>query len=106
MMDTGRWDRIEALFHTAVELPTQEQRSFLEAECLDDLTLIPEVLSMLEEDTRGGSLLDRDVRQVADQVLGVAGPLALNRIGPYRIIRMLGEGGMGVVYLAERPDLG
>jgi serine/threonine protein kinase/tetratricopeptide (TPR) repeat protein len=106
MMDSGRWDRIEALFHTAVDLPTQEQRSFLEAECLDDRTLIPEVLSMLEEDIRGGSLLDRDVRQVADQVLGVAGPLALNRIGPYRILRMLGEGGMGVVYLAERPDLG
>jgi serine/threonine protein kinase len=106
MMDSGRWDRIETLFHNAVDLPPNQQRSFLEAECLDDRTLIPEVLSMLEEDTRGGSLLDRDVRQVADQVLGVAGPLALNRIGPYRIIRMLGEGGMGVVYLAERPDLG
>ncbi len=105
MMERARWDRIQGLFHHAVELAPPEQRSFLEAECADDRSLIPEVLSMVDEDGRGGSLLDRDVGQVAEQVLGAPDPSRFKRVGPYRILRVLGEGGMGVVYLAERKDL-
>lgn len=95
-----------SLFHRAVELPRPAQGAFVEAECADDPSLMPDVLAMLEEDARSGSLLDRDVGQIAGQFLGPEGALSGNQFGPYRLLRVLGEGGMGVVYLAERSDLG
>ncbi|MGH9499336.1 MAG: tetratricopeptide repeat protein [Terriglobales bacterium] len=106
-MDSTRWDQIQDLFHRAVDLPAPQQTSFLEEACGSDRALASEVLALLEED-RGTSILDRDMAQVAQQMFGGAAassPIA-RELGPYRILELLGEGGMGVVYLAERGDLG
>ncbi|HVO97923.1 MAG TPA: serine/threonine-protein kinase [Bryobacteraceae bacterium] len=105
-MDAARWSRIQELFGAAVDLPTAEQHAFLEAECGGDQALMAEVMAMIEEDSRGDSLLDRDVSHVANQVLGESVPLPYRQAGAYRIVRMLGEGGMGVVYLGRRDDVG
>ena len=106
-MDSSRWERIQSLFHDAAVLPADEQRGFLASGCSDDETLIEDVLALLQEDARRSSLLDQPLAEVARQVLGNgAEALPFQELGSYRVHKVLGEGGMGVVYLAERPDLG
>ena len=107
-MDRARWERVQALFHEAADLPQSEQRAFLENACGPDDELLADVTAMLAEDARNASLLDQDLAHVARNLLDeTRGPEpALPDFGPYHIKHALGEGGMGVVYLAERGDLG
>jgi serine/threonine protein kinase/tetratricopeptide (TPR) repeat protein len=101
MMTRERWAQIQDLFHHVAELPAAEREQLLESE--GDREVAEVVRKMIAEDERGASLLDRDVSQVASRVLDRPG---MNEIGRYRLRGVLGEGGMGVVYLAERKDLG
>jgi len=105
-MDSGRWRQIQSVFHDAAVLPQAERLAFLETACAGDEQLRVEVLAMLEQDDGRDSLLDRSLADIAQQTLASPGPPLAKEFGPYRILRLLGEGGMGVVYLAERKDLG
>jgi serine/threonine-protein kinase len=105
-MDAARWNRIQDLFREAATLPAAEQAGYLRTACKGDEALIGEVLAMLAADA-GPSVLDGDLAQVAHAVLdGAPASFSSKEFGPYRIGRVLGEGGMGVVYLAERADIG
>jgi serine/threonine-protein kinase len=107
-MEATRWERVQTLFHEALELPPVERTAFLDGACTDDPSLATEVRELLAEDEAGDSVLDAGVASVAQHVLdgGKARQLPLEHFGAYRALRVLGEGGMGVVYLAERADLG
>src|SRR5262245_42704162 len=107
-MNDSRWERIQTVFHLAADLPAAERRQYVVAECADDPSLADEVLAMLDEDARDDSVLDRDVSHLARAMLDtpVVPILPTDSFGPYQISSVLGEGGMGVVYLAERADLG
>jgi serine/threonine protein kinase len=69
---------------------------------------LAEVLVLIEEDRRANPLLDSRFEEAAREVLdfGKLPSLIQQQIGPYRLLKLLGEGGMGVVYLAERTDIG
>jgi len=99
----ARWRLIQDLFHAAADLPASEQHAFLESRTEGDPTLVAEVEALLVEDRTPGSFLDRSLPEVANHLLGPDSP---GRVGPYRVLRLLGEGGMGVVYLVEREDVG
>ena len=107
-MNASRWERVQTLFHLAADLPEEDRRPYIEAESADDPSIASEVLSMLDEDRRAVSVLDRDVSHLARAMLDAAPRpvLPADQFGPYHVTSMLGEGGMGVVYLAERSDLG
>lgn len=107
-MDAARWERIQDLFHRAAALAAPDREDLLAAECVGDPDLESRVRALLREDADPASLLDGGVAPLARQVLGAPAPatLPVDAFGPWRILQLLGEGGMGVVYLAERPDLG
>ncbi|HEY1422339.1 MAG TPA: serine/threonine-protein kinase, partial [Candidatus Acidoferrum sp.] len=107
-MDSARWQNIQTLFHEVADLPAAEQRARLQLKCGDDADLISEVLALLHEDAVGASLLDRDMAHVAQEILhdDDRTSLPFKQIGPYQLKKVLGHGGMGVVYLATREDLG
>lgn len=107
-MDTTRWERMQSLFHEAADLAAAEQIAFLEGACGGDTALKTDLLAMLRADAQGMSVLERGVAHVASEVLDKAetGASSPRKFGAYQVVRVLGEGGMGIVYLAERKDLG
>ncbi len=106
-MDPERWALIQRLFHEALDRPPGERQRFLAEAAADDLALQGEVTRMLAADAGSATPLDGDLARVAARIFDVdTAELPLTDFGPYRITRLLGEGGMGVVYLARRHDLG
>ncbi|NOT09575.1 MAG: serine/threonine protein kinase [Gemmatimonadales bacterium] len=99
------WSRVQDLFHTLADRSAPEQFEDLQRLSTDEPEIAEEVRGMLEADAAGATLLDRGMAGAAGDVLHPGDTLPPHQFGPYRIVRLLGEGGMGVVYLGHRDDV-
>ncbi|MDR3385758.1 MAG: serine/threonine-protein kinase [Rudaea sp.] len=109
-MDTQRWQRIAAIFDEAVEAPLHARAVLLEKLCDGDAEIRREVETLLAADASAATfdsgvdsarnLAAAEWVQGADDESVQAG----ERVGPWQVLRELGRGGMGVVWLVERAD--
>jgi tRNA A-37 threonylcarbamoyl transferase component Bud32/tetratricopeptide (TPR) repeat protein len=96
-MTSARIARMEALFEAALRRPADERAEFLAAEESD-----PELRAAVERLLAHHTGNDGRLRDVLHAAIGQSAPPVRERVGAYRIVRELGAGGMGTVYLAER----
>jgi serine/threonine protein kinase len=97
--DAVRWQRVKATFQEALDRPQEARESYLVAACAGDPALRREVDSLLAAQLEAGRFLSDPAAVPAP-----APDLEGRRIGPYRILGRIGQGGMGVVYRAVRDD--
>jgi serine/threonine protein kinase/Tol biopolymer transport system component len=109
--DSQRWQRINELLDEGLDLPPAERAEWLDRVCGDDGALRRELEELLAADAASGDFLEGTTVRgdlLYDAALDRAGRRAAARIGQragaFRLVREIGRGGMGSVYLAERAD--
>jgi serine/threonine protein kinase len=99
-----RWRRIRTIFEAAVERPTGEREEFLDDACSGDPELLRQVGSLIVASKGAGEAMAHAIADAAADTAATVRVGIPDRLGHYRILDTLGEGGMGLVLLAERDD--
>ena len=107
-MTPERWRQVKELFRSALARNPEDRAAFLGRASAGDEEVRREVESLLASFKESDSFIEQPIAEAAAQLLTSARPESLigQRLGPYEIAALLGEGGMGAVYLARDARLG
>jgi serine/threonine protein kinase/tetratricopeptide (TPR) repeat protein len=104
-MTSEQWQKVKELFQFALERAPEERHAFLVDACNGDDRLVREVISLLKFDARADAFIEAPATAVVPELFTPhPSRFVGRRIGPYRILKEIGQGGMGAVCLAERAD--
>ena len=101
-----RWARVKELFEAAADLDPNARTALLEKECGGDEALRSEIESLLKSDEQTDGFIEQPVFAIPRDLFpdNVEEPVAGRHFGAYQVIREIGRGGLGAVYLAARAD--
>ncbi|HKO62175.1 MAG TPA: serine/threonine-protein kinase [Pyrinomonadaceae bacterium] len=98
-MTPERWQQVEEVLQNALDLPWSERATFIAERCAGDQELKQETASLLDAHEDAGNFIETPA--LAHDAHILLGDTAIREVGEYSIIRALGSGGMGEVYLAQ-----
>jgi len=101
-MDSARWEQLSRHFDALLSLPRQERGAYLDGICRDDEPLRAELTSLLEAHETQPGFLEQSAAAETDQPAHLLPEGA--SLGAWRIVRFVGQGGMGEVYEVARAD--
>ena len=95
---------VDGLFLAALELPAEQRQAWLDDVCRDDSELRQRLERLLNARSDVGSFLESPAEELANTRSDPPAASFPRRIGPYKLLQEIGEGGMGVVYMAEQKE--